>query len=169
MKDYIKPVWEALRSDVKTRLIIAISFTIFLLCRDYIENLPGGSKLFSILAVFAFLICIIFWTSLVIDGGSNLFKIIQEKRTYRMYVNYLLNLSDDKFSIVNDLYLSSRHQGKFKYNDTNIRDLMKKGIIELSQNGNLVSKYELNDPTVNFILTPTALEVIENNYSRFKK
>ena len=86
-----------------------------------------------------------------------------------MYVNYLLNLSDDKFSIVNDLYLSSRHQGKFKYNDTNIRDLMKKGIIELSQNGNLVSKYELNDPTVNFILTPTALEVIENNYSRFKK
>ena len=86
-----------------------------------------------------------------------------------MYVHCLLNLSSDKYNIVNDLYTSMHHQGEFKYNDTDIRDLMKKGIIELAQSGNIISKYEINDPTLIFLLTPTALEAIKNNYNKFKR
>lgn len=166
--EWIKTAWEAFKSDMKTRLGIAIGFSIFLLCRPYIEHLPGGKNIFSLLAVPAFLICIIFWISIIMDFGNFIFKKIQEKRAYKAYTDYILNLSNDKYSIVRTLFNSPQHQAKLKYNSTDVRELMKKGIIELSQTGNLVSKYEINDPSVNFLLTSTALEVIENNSEKFK-
>lgn len=167
--EWIKTAWEAFKADVKTRLGIAIGCSIFLACRSYIEQLPGGKNVFSLFAVPALLICIIFWVSLVLDGCNKLWKMFQERKAYKMYVHYLLNLSSDKYNIVNDLYTSMHHQGEFKYNDTDIRDLMKKGIIELAQSGNIISKYEINDPTLIFLLTPTALDAIKNNYDKFKR
>lgn len=165
----IKAVWEAFKSDMKTRLGIAIGFSVFLLSRKYIETLSGGKELFSVLAVPSFLICIIFWISLIIDLGNIIFRRIQEKRAYRSYIDYILNLSNDKYLIVETLYNAPQHQAEFKYNSTDVRDLMKKGIIELSQTGNIVSRYEINDPTVNFLLTSLALKTIEDNYDDFRK
>ena len=67
MEETLKTAWEAFKSDVKTRLGIAIGFSIFLLCRKYIETLSGGKELFSVLAVPSFLICIIFWVTILLD------------------------------------------------------------------------------------------------------
>lgn len=58
--EWIKTAWEAFKADVKTRLGIAIGCSVFLVCRSYIEQLPNGQKVFSILAVPAFLLCIFF-------------------------------------------------------------------------------------------------------------
>lgn len=44
----VKTAWEAFNSDMKTRLGLAIGLTTFLLCRNYIEALPGGNSLFSL-------------------------------------------------------------------------------------------------------------------------
>ncbi|WP_083478023.1 super-infection exclusion protein B [Lactobacillus kalixensis] len=166
--EWIKTAWEALKSDMKTRLGIAIGFSAFLVGRSYIEQLPGGKNIFAILAVPAFLICIIFWVYIILDLSNTIFNRIQEKRLRQIYTEYILNLTGNKYSIVRTLYDSPQHQARLKYNDTDVRDLMKKGIIELSQTNNVVLRHELNDPTVNFLLTSSALEVVENNSEKFK-
>lgn len=105
LKETIKLVWEALKSDVRTRFGIALSLTIFLLCRPYIVNLPGGQQTFKIMAVPAFLICIIFWVTIFLDIVSGISKKIAVIKNQKAFEKYMLNLSDEEAAIVKNFIL----------------------------------------------------------------
>lgn len=100
MKDYIKTAWEALKSDVKTRLGIAISLSILLMLRSYIEQLPRGKNVFSIIAVPSFFICIIFWVSIFLDLFSKLVQNGEYRYQNYKYRKYILSLKGRKLDII---------------------------------------------------------------------
>lgn len=168
--EWIKTVWEAFKADVKTRLGIAIGCSVFLVCRSYIEQLPNGQKVFSILAVPAFLLCIFFWVSIILDL---VFKIIQEmkyKQQDRKYSKYILSLKGRKLDIVKQMYANHQHQHYWGQKDTDIMDLTIHHVI-VGSSRTIVDDYigaeDLNDPPFLYVLRPEALEVIERHKRKF--
>lgn len=168
--EWIKSAWEAFKSDVKTRLGIAIGVSIFLICRSYIEQLPGGKNVFSVMAVPAFLICILFWVSIILDL---IFKIAQklkdEYKNYK-YRKYLLSLSGRKLEIIKRMYANPRHQCYLSQRDTDVMDLIIHRIIKLPDEtyiGADVWTDDFNDPPFLCVLFPKALNIIRKHEDKF--
>lgn len=167
----IKTAWEAFKSDMKTRLGIAIGFSIFLLCRSYIEQLPGGKNLFSLLATPAFLICIIFWVSIGMDIGNKIWKKLANIKREREFKKYVLNLSDEELAIVKKLYHNPpQYKGYLHENDPNVLMLLGFEVIARLKSYSIqrVNEVEdLNDPPILYILQPKTLEIIKEHKDRF--
>lgn len=167
MEETLKTAWEAFESDVKTRLGIAIGFSIFLLCRKYIETLSGGKELFSVLAVPSFVICIIFWVTILLDIG----KVIWEKLTYikreKEFKKYMLNLSDDEIEIVKKLYNNPpQYKGYLKENNPNVLMLLANEVIAKLKRRTVLRMSQIediNDPPVLYILQPKALNFLKEH------
>lgn len=171
LKETIKLVWEALKSDVRTRFGIALSLTIFLLCRPYIVNLPGGQQTFKIMAVPAFLICIIFWVTIFLDIVSGISKKIAVIKNQKAFEKYMLNLSDEEAAIVKKLYSNSpQYKGYLHENDPNVLMLFANEIITRLKSSSILREREvedLNDPPVLYILQPRTLDFIKEHKELF--
>ena len=168
--EWIKSAWEAFKSDVKTRLCIAMGVSIFLICRSYIEQLPGGKNVFSVMAVPAFLICIIFWISIVLDLISKIVQEIREKLNDFKYKKYLLSLDGRKLEIVKKIYASPHYHCYLSQKDTDVMDLDIHGIIISSNQTILAARVwtdDFNDPPFLYVLVPQALKIIKKHEDKF--
>lgn len=171
----IKTTWEAFKSDVKTRLGIAIGFSSFLLCRTYIETLPSGKELFSVLAVPSFFICIIFWISIILDIIFKLIKNLNDKIKWHHYDKYILSLKGRRREIVKQIYhANDQHKMYLNHNDTDVIELEMKGIIVCPKYSTILGAEvwpedgDLNDPPFLYVLQPAALRLIEKHKKKFK-
>ena len=171
LKETVKTIWEALKSDVRTRLGIALSLTIFLLCRSYIETLPGGQQTFKAMAVPAFLICIIFWITIVLDIVSIISKRLSAIKSQKDFEKYMLNLSDEEAVIVKRLYSNPpQYKGYLQENDPNVLMLYAGGVITRLKHYSVLKEREVedvNDPPILYILQPRTLDFIRENKGLF--
>lgn len=175
MEETLKTAWEAFKSDMKTRLGLAIGLTTFLLCRNYIEALPGGNSLFSFLAVPIFLMCIIFWVSIVLDIVFKLTKKVQNNMKWDHYDKYILSLKGRKLDIIKRMYhANDQHKMYLNQNDTDVMELEMKYVIVCPQRKTILGPEvwpedgDLNDPPFLYVLQPAALRLIEKHKRKFK-
>lgn len=166
MGEFIKAFWQAIESNWRIRLSLAIGSTIFLFSREYIVSLPNGDKTYSFLAIFVLFVAIISGTTVVVDIGAWLYEKAKNKIEHREFESYILNLNDEKMFLVQKVYNDLNHASLLRTNDTNVRELMAKKVIQPALKENVIDA-ESNDPEIYFILTIKALNVIEKHRDRF--
>lgn len=169
--NWIKTAWEAFKSDMKTRLGIALALSILLIFRSYIEQLPRGKNIFSIIAVPSFFICIIFWVSIFLDLLSKLVQNLEYQYQNYKYRKYILSLRGRKLDIIKKIYNHPQHHCYLSQKDTDVIELTMHHVIICPDNKTILSRAvwtdDFNDPPFLFVLQPEALKIMEKHKRKF--
>lgn len=171
MEELVKTAWEALKSNMKTRLLIAITCTIVLLSRSYIETLPAG-KVLAMFFLFIYFVALIFWISIGFDISDVIWKRYKTKKEKQEYEKYVLGLSEEKLNIVRKLFNNPpQYKGYLRENDPNVLELYQSKVIVKTKNVSYTKFGEIediNDIPILYILQPPALDIMKNNPEKFK-
>ena len=155
---------------MKTRLLIAITCTIVLLSRSYIETLPVG-KVLTMCFLFIYFVALIFWISIGLDIGDVIWKRYKTKKEQQEYKKYVLGLTEEKLNIVRKLFNNPpQYKGYLHENDPNVLMLLGFEVIARLKSYSIqrVNEVEdLNDPPILYILQPKTLEIIKEHKDRF--
>ncbi|QGV04404.1 hypothetical protein [Lactobacillus acetotolerans] len=76
----IKTFLQALMTNVKVRLNIAVSCTVILVLKPIFKTLPNGTDFYKIIFFPLLFLAVLFWSSLFVEVISFMFKKFQSKK-----------------------------------------------------------------------------------------
>lgn len=170
--NWIKTIFEIIKSNVKIRLAITALSTIIIFCKKIITLLPYGEETFSVLAIPSFFISLSSWIFIVIDIVYKIKDYLISFNNYRKYKNYILSIKGRKLNILKEMYKSKKHNKYLYLNDTDVVELQLENVIICPKNPSiaegLIDPKEFSDSPFLCFLQPKALKIMEKNKTKFK-